>query len=166
MFYWILRVCTSQQQKGEHWRPKAPLNVSLGGWSALLESPCGTPERKHERCGVKVNVCLNTFLDEKPPCFQWGETENLHNMAALCCNASTLLRAALSLPLFIISRNQTPAMHCVWGKKIFKKVCVFVSMHGHIHVYVFFYVHVLCSNVKKQCVCVCVCVSPPRRHPY
>lgn len=68
---------------------------------------------------AKVHWC--TMLDEKLPCSQWGETENLRNMAALCCNASTLLRAVLSLPLFIISWSKTPAMHCLWGKK---NVCV------------------------------------------
>lgn len=96
-----------------------------------------------------------TTLDEKPPCSQWGETENLRNMAALCCNASTLLRAALSLPLFIISKSKTPAMHCLWGKKcvyacVGARVCVCLrvvqcaGMQEYIYVRMFVRASMLC----------------------
>lgn len=95
-----------------------------------------------------------TRLDEKPPCSQWGETENLRNMAALCCNASTLLRAALSLPLFIISRSKTPAMHCLWGKKCCVCVCVCECASAQEH-----YVHAFVrACMCYVCVCMCICV--------
>ena len=110
--------------------------------------------------GRKSEVRRRTKPDEKPTCSQWGETENLRNMAAPCCNASTLQRVALSLRLFIISRSKAPAKHRLWGKKKREKSqrvckCAHIRLHVQLcllllHIYV--------------CVCVCVCVSP--RHPY
>lgn len=95
------------------------------------------------------------MLDEKPPCSQWGETENLRNMAALCCNASTLLRAALSLPLFIISGSKTPTMHCLWGKKC---VCACVCVqHAGVHLCPCVYV-CTCAQCLCACTYMCICV--------
>jgi len=97
--------------------------------------------KQKRRRRAKVHWC--TTLDEKPPCSQWGETENLRNMAAPCCNASSLLRAALSLPLVIISRSKhQPCI--VFGAK--RKKCVFVSVQG-VHLCAGVYVHVLFLRV-------------------
>lgn len=89
-------------------------------------------------------------LDEKPPCSQWGETENLRNMAAACCNASTLQRVALSLPLFIISRSKAPAERRLWGKKRRKKtMCLQACTYMTLRAVVF-------ASLARVCVCVCL----------
>ena len=112
------------------------------------------------------------MVDEKPPCSQWGETENLRNMAALCCNASTLLRAALSLLLFIISRSKTPALHCLWGKKkVHVCVCVLcVCSCTHmccVCVYVYACVRLHSIHIKQfwRWLCFPGCHEYKRKHP-
>lgn len=120
--------------------------VKMDDWLTQSECHYQTPEMKQQRSRwAKVHWC--TTRDEKLPCSQWGETENLRNMAALCCNASTLLRAVLSLPLFIISWNKTPAMHCLWGKKL----CVLASVREYIEVRVL---------VWWRMYCVCTSLPP------